>query len=142
MEPVASLADSEERTLRQALGLRLKRAREHQGLSQSAVARVLDMPRQSVIRLETGVRGLDVLELLQFARLYERSANELLGVRPGDPRCSELDELARHLRHRDYQRLLSLARALGRSGCGTDKKLRPGASPDGAGVSSDRLRRT
>jgi transcriptional regulator with XRE-family HTH domain len=89
--------------------------RERKGMSQTAVAEALSLPRQSIIRIEAGSRGLDVLELVQLAELYDLPVTELLGKQLGEPQPSELVRLSRYLTRRDYERLLSLARSMHRS---------------------------
>jgi transcriptional regulator with XRE-family HTH domain len=51
---------------------RLRHARVAAGLSQSEAAEAVGRPQSFVSKCEAGERRLDVLELLEFARLYGR----------------------------------------------------------------------
>lgn len=68
----------------QAVGQRLRSARETLGLTQEDVAGALGMPRTSVIAMEAGKRNVSALELRRLARLYRRSVAWILGEEP-DP---------------------------------------------------------
>jgi transcriptional regulator with XRE-family HTH domain len=57
---------------RQALGERLKEAREYVGLKQDDVARKLSIPRSALSNIEAGSRKVDAIELAQMAKLYQR----------------------------------------------------------------------
>ena len=63
----------------EALGLRLKEAREYLGMSQEFVAEQLGVPRASVSTMETGKRKVSSLELKQLARLYKADNPTLFG---------------------------------------------------------------
>jgi transcriptional regulator with XRE-family HTH domain len=52
---------------------KLKEARWEAGLSQVAVARALGRPQSFVSKCESGERRVDVVELQELARLYEKS---------------------------------------------------------------------
>jgi len=54
------------RVLRQ----RLRRARIDRGLSQAAAARELGKPQSYISKCESGERRVDVIELVDLARLY------------------------------------------------------------------------
>jgi transcriptional regulator with XRE-family HTH domain len=71
-----------EATDRAALGARLKETREYRGFSQDDVARYLGVPRSAISLIESGARGLDILELRKLAKLYECSLQELTGETP------------------------------------------------------------
>lgn len=66
-------------TDRVALGARLKEMREYRGFSQDEVAQYLAIPRSAISLMESGTRGLDVLELRKLAALYHCSIDELTG---------------------------------------------------------------
>lgn len=57
----------------QAVGQRLRSARETLGLTQEDVAGALSIQRTSVIAMEAGKRNVSALELRRLARLYRRS---------------------------------------------------------------------
>jgi transcriptional regulator with XRE-family HTH domain len=57
---------------RQALGERLKEAREYVGLKQDDVAKKLGIPRSALSNIEAGSRKVDAIELAQMAKLYQR----------------------------------------------------------------------
>ena len=103
---------TEELAERRALGLRLRRARGSKGLSQADVAATLGMARQSVNRIEAGLRGVDALELIKLCELYERSVLTMLCLEPRDTARSEIDQLTEDLSRRDYEILLLLARSM------------------------------
>lgn len=63
----------------QAVGRRLRAARETLGLTQEDVAGALGIQRTSVIAMEAGKRNVSALELRRLARLYRRSVAWLLG---------------------------------------------------------------
>lgn len=60
---------------RQALGERLRVAREYVGLKQEDVARHLSIPRSALSHIEAGQRKVDALELARMAKLYQRPVN-------------------------------------------------------------------
>jgi transcriptional regulator with XRE-family HTH domain len=70
----------------QAVGLRLRSARETLGLTQEDVAGALGIQRTSVIAMEAGKRSVSALELRRMARLYRRNVAWVLGEEEdGDP---------------------------------------------------------
>src|SRR3954453_13553585 len=66
----------------QAVGQRLRSARETLGLTQEDVAGALGIQRTSVIAMEAGKRNVSALELRRLARLYRRSVAWVLGEEP------------------------------------------------------------
>jgi len=68
----------------QAVGQRLRSARETLGLTQEDVAGALRIQRTSVIAIEGGKRNVTALELRRLGRLYRRSVSWILGEEP-DP---------------------------------------------------------
>ena len=58
---------------------RLRALRLAAGLRQVEVARRLGKPQSFVSKSENGERRVDVVELDQFARLYERRLDEFVG---------------------------------------------------------------
>src|SRR5262249_46503694 len=61
----------------EALGANLREAREYQGFSQEEVGKYHGLPRSGISLIETGARGVDVLELTKLATLYRCSIEEL-----------------------------------------------------------------
>jgi transcriptional regulator with XRE-family HTH domain len=57
---------------RQALGNRLREAREYLELSQDEVARVLNVPRTAISLMEAGQRKVEAIELKKLAEIYEQ----------------------------------------------------------------------
>lgn len=55
---------------RSSIGARLRTVREYLGLSQEQVAETLDVPRSAISLMESGKRGVDILELKNLAELY------------------------------------------------------------------------
>jgi transcriptional regulator with XRE-family HTH domain len=68
----------------QAVGQRLRSARETLGLTQEDVAGAMGIQRTSVIAIEAGKRNVSALELRRLGRLYRRSVSWILGEEP-DP---------------------------------------------------------
>ncbi len=69
----------------EALGQRLQHARDSAGLTQAVVSQHLGVPRSAIADLEAGRRNVTGLELDRLARLYGRSAAELLEATPVAP---------------------------------------------------------
>lgn len=63
----------------QAVGQRLRSARETLGLTQEDVGGALDIQRTSVIAMEAGKRNVSAIELRRLGRLYRRSVTWILG---------------------------------------------------------------
>jgi transcriptional regulator with XRE-family HTH domain len=64
---------------RQALGERLREAREYMGLKQEEVAKHLGIPRSALSNVEAGQRRIDALELTRLAKLYQRPVTWFTG---------------------------------------------------------------
>lgn len=60
------------RLSRTRLCRQLKQARQEAQIKQEQVARYLEIPISAVSSLEAGTRKLDVLELVQLAKLYRK----------------------------------------------------------------------
>jgi transcriptional regulator with XRE-family HTH domain len=58
---------------------RLKEAREGAGLTQQDVAKKLRRPQSYVSRVEAGQHKLGLVELVQFAHLYEHPLEYFIG---------------------------------------------------------------
>ncbi len=62
------------------LASRLRLAREHAGLSQGQVAKLLGLHRPSVTEIEAGNRKVSAIELAEFAKTYQVSLDWLSGT--------------------------------------------------------------
>lgn len=62
---------SSAKTERNKIGERLKDAREYLGLSQEEVSKGISIPRSALSAIESGSRGVDVLELKALAKIYK-----------------------------------------------------------------------
>lgn len=62
----------------QILLAKLRQAREAAGLSQEEAGKFLGRNQSYISRCESGERRLDVIELLEFAELYNVAATTLL----------------------------------------------------------------
>lgn len=58
-------------TIPEAVGLRLRWAREQAGLSQGQVAKILDYHRPTVSQIEAGQRTVRPDEIARFAEMYD-----------------------------------------------------------------------
>lgn len=68
---------------RLALATRLREARLAAGLNQSQAAKLLRRPQSFVSRCESGNHRIDVFELGEFARIYDKPISLLLeGIQP------------------------------------------------------------
>jgi len=83
------------------LARRLRTAREHAGLSQGQVAKLLGMHRPTVSEIEAGRRKVSSEELSDFARIYEVSITWLAGAEAEE---GEIDDRIR-LAARDLMKL-------------------------------------
>jgi transcriptional regulator with XRE-family HTH domain len=99
---------------RQALGERLKEAREYVGLKQEDVARKLGIPRSALSNVEAGLRKVDALELARLAKLYQRPVAWFTGE--DTTNSTEMQEEVAHvaraaatLSHQDRQELARFA---------------------------------
>ena len=62
--------------------MKLKEFREHAGLSQQEAARLLNIDRTILSRLENGKRKIDPILLFKMAKLYHTSPENLMGIQP------------------------------------------------------------
>jgi transcriptional regulator with XRE-family HTH domain len=115
----APIRDDEEEW--RALGERLRDSREFLGLSQQDVAEMLKLSRPAVTLIEAGKRKVSTLELREFARLYRKPYDWLVGE-SAEPSSSE-DEVAQalyrttnELSERDRIQLLRFAQFLSEAG--------------------------
>ncbi|WP_157931823.1 helix-turn-helix transcriptional regulator [Mycobacteroides abscessus] len=127
----------------QAVGQRLRSARETLGLTQEDVSGALGIQRTSVIAMEAGKRNVSALELRRLARLYRRSVAWILGEEPSEQVTDQDQALYRattELSPEDKAQVLRfaefLAAAKGSSGKPTvrppaARRQRPSTSQDG-----------
>jgi transcriptional regulator with XRE-family HTH domain len=112
------------------IGRRLREARESLGLSQSAVARAVGIPRPSVSELEAGRRRVAVTELAQMAQLYRRPVSYFIDEAgeslEGDPVTEALFRTTNSLSDADRAQVLRFAEFLRAAGPADV----PGADPD------------
>lgn len=80
----------------QALGARLRAAREQAGLPQEGVAAAIGVPRSGISDMELGKRGVDVLELRRLATLYGIDAAALVYDPCGRPAAAAWEPDAVH----------------------------------------------
>ncbi|WP_420626804.1 helix-turn-helix domain-containing protein [Candidatus Poriferisodalis sp.] len=103
----------------EALGRRLREAREAIGLPQAAVGDYLGIPRASVSDIETGRRRVAFLELKQLATLYRRPFSYFSGDDEGDvvnATAQALYRTASELSEDDRQQVLRFAQFLREAG--------------------------
>jgi len=60
------------------IGEKLRQLREYMGLTQTQVASILNVGRDAIIRIEKGIRKIDIKELKNFSKLYNISVDELI----------------------------------------------------------------
>lgn len=58
---------------------RLRQARKDKGLTQIDVAKLLGKHQSYVAKCESGERRVDIIELVEFARLYKKSLDFFVG---------------------------------------------------------------
>ena len=78
MQEQSEMNDADER---RALSERLRQAREHIGLNQEEVARILKLPRTAVTAIESGQRKVEATELKKLATIYRQPISYLTGER-------------------------------------------------------------
>jgi len=79
------------------IGARLKEAREYLGLSQQDVATAMSLPRTAVSMIESGQRGVDMLELKAFAKMYQRPTTYFTGEEGASEIAAEVAMLAKQV---------------------------------------------
>jgi transcriptional regulator with XRE-family HTH domain len=103
-----------------ALGERLRESREFLGLSQQDVAQLLKLTRPAVTNIETGKRKVSTLELREFARLYRKPYDWLIGESSATPSEDDLTQAlyrtTNELSDRDRAQLLRFAQFLSEAG--------------------------
>ena len=103
------------------LAARLRIAREHSGLSQVQVARLMGMHRPTVSEIEAGRRKVSAEELSKFAEIYDVSLSWLLGseAEDDDEQTNRLKLAARELsklQPEDIRKVLGMLRMFRQSG--------------------------
>ncbi len=98
---------------------RLRLARNHSGLSQYQIAKIMDMHRPTVSEIEAGRRQVTASELKMFADAYEVSVEWILGNDLGndDTDMDKIQLAARNLsklKKEDLDTILNLLKALRR----------------------------
>jgi Zn-dependent peptidase ImmA (M78 family)/DNA-binding XRE family transcriptional regulator len=66
----------------QALGERLKQARERKGMTQADAAAVLDVARTTLTAIEQGSRRIKAGELIKLAQAYSQQVSDFVRARP------------------------------------------------------------
>lgn len=61
------------------IGNNIKQARKYKGLTQTQVAKLLNMTQQQYSRFENGVFELNYNQLIQICKILNTSPNELFG---------------------------------------------------------------
>ncbi len=99
----------------EAMGVRLRQAREFLGLSQESVAEALSVPRASVSAMESGKRKVSSLELRDLAHLYRRPLEWFYAnaeTVPEDETVTALFRATKDLTPGDKEQLLRFAEFL------------------------------
>jgi transcriptional regulator with XRE-family HTH domain len=96
---------------------RLRAAREHAGLSQGQVARMLSYSRPTISEIEAGRRKVSSEELVQFSRIYDVSTSWLIDEKPEvpDPAVELAARELVKLKREDFDSVLHLLRTLRKS---------------------------
>jgi transcriptional regulator with XRE-family HTH domain len=101
---------------------RIREARKMAGLSQTQVAKMLDLHRPSISEIEAGNRSVSAEEIAQLAEIFDVSASWLLGEGTDkiDLHDNKLQLAARELQKlkpEDLDRLLRLLASMQNGGC-------------------------
>jgi transcriptional regulator with XRE-family HTH domain len=83
------------------IGRRIKKARETQGLSQAALARMVKMARTSISNIEAGRQGMAVDTLYNLADALEIEAADLLPKRANRHASTDTSAIERELKHEE-----------------------------------------
>jgi transcriptional regulator with XRE-family HTH domain len=101
----------------EAIGQRLREAREVLGLTQEDAAKALGLPRTSISSMEAGKRNVTGTELQKLGTLYRRSAGWILGDEPSaNVAASALLRATRTLSDGDQEQVLRFAQFLAAAG--------------------------
>lgn len=102
---------------------RLRTAREHAGLSQGQVAKILDVHRPTISEIEAGRRKVSAEELAQFAKMYDVTTSWLTSNKEDDDIDDRIKLAARDLtklKGDDLDKILKLLSSIKKSS-GTKK---------------------
>lgn len=80
------------KTTIQALGNRIKHLRINAGLSQTDLAKKMDISRQSVGQIESGARDISSIELAHIAELFGVSTDSLFQEYPSEDQYAQFSE--------------------------------------------------
>ncbi|MFN0132737.1 MAG: helix-turn-helix transcriptional regulator [Phycisphaerales bacterium] len=104
-------------TSSEAVGHRLRLAREQAGLSQGQVARILKLHRPTISQIEGGQRVVKPVEVAQLAELYKVKqgwivSGESVGAAGGDPRVELAARELSKLKKQDLDKIMQLLSVL------------------------------
>lgn len=104
-------------TTPEAIGERLRWAREQAGLSQAQVARMFDYHRPTISQIEGGVRGVRPDEIARLAEIYGVKEDWIIkgdSVLPGasDPRIELAARELKKLKSSDLDKVLRVIRVM------------------------------
>jgi transcriptional regulator with XRE-family HTH domain len=104
------------------IAARIREARKMAGLSQTQVAKMLDLHRPSISEIEAGNRSVSAEEIAQLAEIFDVSASWLWGEGTDkiDLHDNKLQLAARELQKlkpEDLDRLLRLLASIQNGGC-------------------------
>jgi transcriptional regulator with XRE-family HTH domain len=107
-------------TTRRRIANRLKIARGFAGLSQSQVAKMLDLHRPTISEIEADRRKVSADELSRFSQIYKVSIDWLIGeeLETQDEHLDRINLAARELsklKQEDFDRLIELLITLRKS---------------------------
>jgi transcriptional regulator with XRE-family HTH domain len=79
---------AESKTFYRALGKHITELRKEKGMTQAELARALKVSQQTVFAYELGDRRVSVVMLVELARIFDTSVEELSGLKmPSRPQC-------------------------------------------------------
>ena len=67
--------------MKKQIGERLKESRKAAGYTQTKIAEILNMTQQQYSRFENGVFELNYTQIIKLCKLYDVSADYLLGLK-------------------------------------------------------------
>lgn len=67
-----------------SIGEKLQNLRVDRGYTQEYVGHAVGLERSKVTKIEKGVRRVYADEIVRFCKLYQMSADELLGLKDGE----------------------------------------------------------